>query len=119
MDHFNLPNPIETNSPITTTQSSNMTSLINSVNNKSPHNTESWDKLSSFEQDIKPDILNDQQEQVGLDQPITRSQSDFSRWLQETMIHARGDGTSTVHFYILSPIDKLLNKLTLLVSSYY
>lgn len=116
MHHFNLPNPnsLQTNSPIstTTTQSSNMTSIINSVNNKS---SQSWDKLSSF--DI--DILNDHQEQLGLDQPITRSQSDFSRWLQETMIHARGDGTSTVHLIFSTAINKLISKLTLLVTSYY
>jgi hypothetical protein len=36
------------------------------------------------------------QEEDGLGRSVTRSQSDFSRWLEDTMANARGDGTSTV-----------------------
>lgn len=40
--------------------------------------------------------VTDSQEEEGLVKSVTRSQSDFSNWLADTMAHARGDGTSTV-----------------------
>lgn len=40
--------------------------------------------------------LTDSQEDVLLAQSVTRSQSDFSHWLHETLRLAQGDGTSTV-----------------------
>ncbi|GAA6006788.1 tetratricopeptide repeat protein [Rhodotorula paludigena] len=42
------------------------------------------------------DGLTDSQEDALLAQPVTRSQSDFSHWLEETLRHARGDGSSTI-----------------------
>lgn len=42
------------------------------------------------------DRLTDSQEDVLLAQSVTRSQSDFSHWLEETLRLAKGDGTSTV-----------------------
>ena len=38
------------------------------------------------------------QEQEGLERSVTRSQSDFTRWLEDTMRLARGDGSSVVRF---------------------
>ncbi|BGP41245.1 hypothetical protein JCM10449v2_005220 [Rhodotorula kratochvilovae] len=43
-----------------------------------------------------PDTLTDSQEGALLDQSVTRSQSDFSHWLEETLRLARGDGSSTI-----------------------
>ncbi|GAA5917382.1 hypothetical protein JCM8208_003893 [Rhodotorula glutinis] len=40
--------------------------------------------------------LTDSQEDALLAQSVTRSQSDFSHWLEETMRLARGDGSSTI-----------------------
>ncbi|GAA5839488.1 hypothetical protein JCM9279_005958 [Rhodotorula babjevae] len=40
--------------------------------------------------------LTDSQEDALLEQSVTRSQSDFSHWLEETMRLARGDGSSTI-----------------------
>ncbi|BGP09306.1 hypothetical protein JCM10049v2_005170 [Rhodotorula toruloides] len=42
------------------------------------------------------DRLTDSQEDVLLAQSVTRSQSDFSHWLEETLRLAKGDGTSTI-----------------------
>lgn len=42
------------------------------------------------------DRLTDSQEDVLLAQSVTKSQSDFSHWLEETLRLAKGDGTSTV-----------------------
>ncbi|GAA5860947.1 hypothetical protein JCM3774_003197 [Rhodotorula dairenensis] len=42
------------------------------------------------------DGLTDSQEDVLLAQSVTRSQSDFSHWLHETLRLAKGDGTSTI-----------------------
>lgn len=38
------------------------------------------------------------QEREGLERSVTRSQSDFTRWLEDTMRLARGDGSSVVRF---------------------
>ena len=46
------------------------------------------------------------QEAQGMLTTVTRSQSDFSRWLETTVSQARGDGTSTV-----SQIPHLVNKV--------
>ncbi|BGP33305.1 hypothetical protein JCM10296v2_005101 [Rhodotorula toruloides] len=46
--------------------------------------------------DTAADRLTDSQEDVLLAQSVTRSQSDFSHWLEETLRLAKGDGTSTV-----------------------
>ncbi|GAA6049344.1 hypothetical protein JCM3770_007299 [Rhodotorula araucariae] len=43
-----------------------------------------------------PDTLTDSQEGALLAQSVTRSQSDFSHWLEETLRLARGDGSSTI-----------------------
>ncbi|GAA5862257.1 hypothetical protein JCM1840_001696 [Sporobolomyces johnsonii] len=40
--------------------------------------------------------MTSSQEEEGLERSVTRSQSDFSRWLEDTMRLARGDGTSTI-----------------------
>ncbi|GAA6028758.1 hypothetical protein JCM8097_007381 [Rhodosporidiobolus ruineniae] len=40
--------------------------------------------------------LTDSQEASGLDRDVTRSQSDFNRWLEETVRLARGDGGSVI-----------------------
>ncbi|GAA5920272.1 hypothetical protein JCM1841_003012 [Sporobolomyces salmonicolor] len=40
--------------------------------------------------------MTSSQEEDGLERSVTRSQSDFSRWLEETMRLARGDGMSTI-----------------------
>jgi hypothetical protein len=47
---------------------------------------------------LERDGLTDSQEDVLLAQSVTRSQSDFSHWLHETLRLAHGDGTSTVSF---------------------
>lgn len=60
------------------------------------------------------DGLTDSQEDALLAQPVTRSQSDFSHWLEETLRHARGDGSSTVRSSRLrlnSPVRFELNPL--------
>lgn len=46
--------------------------------------------------------LTNSQEEEGLIKEVTRSQSDFSRWLEETMKLAKGDGTSVVSLTLLS-----------------
>ncbi|BGP01060.1 Proteophosphoglycan 5 [Rhodotorula toruloides ATCC 204091] len=46
--------------------------------------------------DTAADRLTDSQEDVLLAQSVTRSQSDFSHWLEETLRLAKGDGTSTI-----------------------
>ncbi|BGP25748.1 proteophosphoglycan 5 [Rhodotorula toruloides] len=46
--------------------------------------------------DNAADRLTDSQEDVLLAQSVTRSQSDFSHWLEETLRLAKGDGTSTI-----------------------
>ncbi|GAA5991080.1 hypothetical protein JCM10908_006529 [Rhodotorula pacifica] len=45
---------------------------------------------------LEPDALTDSQEDVLLASSMTRSQSDFSHWLHETLRLAKGDGTSTI-----------------------
>lgn len=52
--------------------------------------------------------LTDSQEDALLEQSVTRSQSDFSHWLEETMRLARGDGSSTVRLGSLSSVFALL-----------
>ncbi|GAA5864897.1 hypothetical protein JCM8547_009264 [Rhodosporidiobolus lusitaniae] len=46
------------------------------------------------EEDIETGLTNSQEER-GLESSVTRSQSDFDAWLEETMRLARGDGCST------------------------
>lgn len=51
---------------------------------------------------LERDGLTDSQEDVLLAQSVTRSQSDFSHWLHETLRLAQGDGTSTVSRHCIS-----------------
>lgn len=47
----------------------------------------------------RPDLphrVTNSQEAEGLERSVTRSQSDFTRWLEDTMRLARGDGSSVV-----------------------
>lgn len=85
---------------------------------KASHNT-SWSVISEQlvpikkEEDIKVDQLAEEddlmsitsvtpsQEEEGLTKSVTRSQSDFSKWLEDTMKMARGDGTSVVRTLFL------------------
>ncbi|GAA6059974.1 hypothetical protein JCM10212_001323 [Sporobolomyces blumeae] len=41
-------------------------------------------------------VVTNSQEAVGLSTSVTRSQSDFTKWLEDTMRLAKGDGTSTM-----------------------
>lgn len=52
--------------------------------------------------------LTDSQEDALLAQTVTRSQSDFSHWLEETLRLARGDGSSTVRLSPLTLPSELL-----------
>lgn len=47
------------------------------------------------------------QEEEGLTRSVTRSQSDFSKWLEDTMKMARGDGTSIVRAIFFAPFVRV------------
>lgn len=107
-DHLldlNLPDPfnIPTHSSVTTSQS-DWSELSNSDSSTSS------DKLN----ETKPQELvvvirkeagegtastHSNDERNLLDQRLTRSTSDFSRWLEDTLANARGDGASVVRFF--------------------